>query len=70
MKNEKFEKLKPSYLTELKAIRNELRKVSMLVENRVVGLEAPTMEDISAINEFEKRRKSGKLKLVPFQKLK
>ena len=47
------EKLKPSYLiNELKSIKNELRKVSMLVESRVIGLETPTREDADAIKEF------------------
>lgn len=69
--NMRHEKLKPSYLmNELKEIRNELRKVSMLVENRVVGVENPTTEEINAIKEFERERKEGKLKLIPLNKLK
>lgn len=65
------EKLKPRYLmNELKAIRNELRRVSMLVESRVVGIENPTREDISDIRKFERERKIGKLKLIPLSKLK
>ncbi|MBI2084858.1 MAG: hypothetical protein HYT70_04605 [Candidatus Aenigmarchaeota archaeon] len=67
----RHEKLKPRYLMdELKEIRNELRKVSMLVESRVVGVEAPTREDIVAIRGFENKRREGKLKLVPLSKLK
>ena len=65
------EKLKPSYLmNELKSIRNELRKVSMLVESRVVGIETPNREDTIAIKEFERKRMAGKLKLIPLSKLK
>ncbi|MBI2547166.1 MAG: hypothetical protein HYW23_01830 [Candidatus Aenigmarchaeota archaeon] len=65
------EKLKPNYLmNELKSIRNELRRVSMLVENRVVGTESPSREEANAIKEFEKVRKERKLELIPLSKLK
>ncbi len=65
------EKLKPNFLmNELKAIKSELRKVSMLVESRVVGVEAPTREDLTAIKEFERERREGKLKLTSLNKLK
>jgi hypothetical protein len=65
------ERLRPQYLmNELKAIRNELRRVFMLVENRVVGVEVPSREDVNAIKKFEKERKTGKLKLIPLSKLK
>ncbi len=65
------ERLKPQYLmSELKAIKDELRRVSMLVENRVIGTEMPSREDVNAIREFEREKKIGKLKLIPLGKLK
>lgn len=67
----RHEKPRPSYLMdELKAIKSELRKVSMLVESRVVGMEVPSRGDVTAIKEFERDRKEGKLKLIPLNKLK
>ena len=67
----RYERLKPHYLlNELKAIKNELRKVSMIVESRVVGMVPPTKEEIRAIKEFEKEIKEGKIKTIPLNKMK
>lgn len=61
------EELKPTLLNELKAVRLELRRISIIIENRLIGLEEPTKEDIKAIREFERRRK--RLKLIPLSKI-
>jgi hypothetical protein len=56
-------------LNELEAIKSEIKKVSMMIESRLVGLEKPTLEEVKAIKEFEKRKKKGKLKLIPLSKI-
>jgi hypothetical protein len=56
-------------LNELAAIRSEIKKVSMMIESRLVGLERPTVEEVKIIKEFEKQKKKGKLKLIPLSKI-
>jgi hypothetical protein len=64
------ERLRPrTLLNELEAIKSEIKKVSMIIESRLVGLERPTLEEVKAIKEFEKRKKKGKLKLIPLSKI-
>jgi 5-formyltetrahydrofolate cyclo-ligase len=66
-----MEKLKPqTLLEEIREIRNELKKVSAIIEARLIGFEIPTKEEIKAIREFEARRKRGKIKLIPLSKIK
>lgn len=65
------EKLKPiTLLNELKEVKLELKRLSTIIEDRLIGLEEPTKEDIRAIKEFEKKKKEGKLNLIPLTKLK
>ena len=59
---------------ELKEIRNLLvelnRKVqglNELVEERLIGYEAPTKKDVEAIEEYENIRKTKKLHLKAFE---
>jgi|YelNatPaOPRAMG01_1025707.scaffolds.fasta_scaffold30410_2 hypothetical protein len=67
----KIEKIKPNtLLNELAAIKSEIKKVSMIVESRLIGLEKPTKEEIKAIKKFEIEKKKGKLKLIPLEKIK
>jgi len=66
----KNERLKPrTLLDELVAIKSEIKKVSMIVESRLIGLEMPTKDEIKAIREFEKKKEKGKLKLIPLRKI-
>jgi hypothetical protein len=44
-------------LNELKEIKSEIRKVSMIVESRLLGQEVPSRKEIEAIKMFEKKRK-------------
>ena len=57
---------------ELKEIRSLLLKLNKkvdglndLVEERLIGSEEPTQEDVAAIKEYEATKKNGKLTLVP-----
>ncbi len=40
-----------------------------LVEERLIGFEDPTREDVEAIREYEAAKKNGKLTLVPLSDL-
>jgi hypothetical protein len=66
-----MEKLKrQTLLEEIMEIRNELKKVSVIIETRLIGVDIPTKEEIKAIREFEARRKRGKIELIPLSKIK
>ena len=61
---------------ELKEIRILLQKLNRkvdglnyLVEERLIGYEEPTKEDVGAIKEYEAAKKNGKLTLVPLSDL-
>jgi hypothetical protein len=61
---------------ELKEIRSLLLKLNQkvdglneLVEERLIGYEEPTKEDVRAIKEYEAAKKNGKLTLVPLSDL-
>jgi hypothetical protein len=61
---------------ELKEIRSLLQKqnkkvdgLNDLVEERLIGYEEPTQEDVKAIKEYESAKKTGKLTLVPLSEL-
>jgi hypothetical protein len=56
-------------LNELKEIKSEIRKVSTIVESRLLGEEMPTKEEIESIKRFEKKRKEGKIKLIPLKEI-
>lgn len=62
---------------ELKEIRSLLQKLNKkvdglndLVEERLIGYEEPTKEDVAAIKEYEATKKNGKLTLVPLSEMK
>ncbi len=61
---------------ELKEIRTLLSKLNSkvdglndLVEERLIGCEEPTKDDVEAIEEYEAAKKKGKLVLVPLKDL-
>ena len=61
---------------ELKEIKSLLQKLNRkvdglndLVEERLIGYEEPTKEDVKAIKEYESAKKTGKLTLVPLSEL-
>jgi hypothetical protein len=62
--------------TELKEIRSllvELNKkvegLNELVEERLIGYEEPTEEDVAAIEEYEAAKKNNKLSFTPLSEL-
>jgi len=56
-------------LNELREIKSEMRKVSMIVESRLLEQEEPTRKETEAIKRFEKKRKEGKIKLTPLKEI-
>lgn len=61
-----------TYEVELKKIRSLLLKLNKkvdglndLVEERLIGSEEPTQEDVDLIKEYEAGKKNRKLTLVP-----
>jgi hypothetical protein len=61
---------------ELKEIKSLLKKLDQkveglneLVEERLIGYEEPTKEDVVAIKEYESAKRKGKLTLVPLADL-
>jgi hypothetical protein len=61
---------------ELKEIKSLLQKINRkvdglndLVEERLIGYEEPTKEDVEAIKEYESAKKTGKLTLIPLSGL-
>jgi len=61
---------------ELKEIKSLLLKLNKkvdglndLVEERLIGCEEPTKEDVEAIKEYESAKKTGKLTLIPLSDL-
>jgi len=61
-------KMEAQLMREIKNIGYEVKRISVIVESRLVGFENPTTDDINVIREFERKKKEGKLKLIPISK--
>lgn len=67
---------KMTFEIELKEIKSLLLKLNQkvdglnqLVEEKLIGCEDPTKEDIEAITDYEAKKKNRKLSLVPLNEL-
>jgi hypothetical protein len=60
-------------LKEIRSLLMELNKkvqgLNELVEERLIGCEKPTKQDVEAIEEYETAKKNKKLQLEPLSKL-
>jgi hypothetical protein len=60
-------------LKEIRSLLVELNKkvegLNELVEERLIGVEKPTAEDVKAIEEYEAAKKNKKLILTPLSEL-
>lgn len=56
-------------MKEIRALRAKVNKLENIVEKRLVGEVRPDKYERRAIAEFEKKRKSGKLKFVSLAEL-
>ena len=54
----------------LQKLNKKVEGINDLVEERLIGYEEPTQEDVAAIKEYEATKKNGKLTLVPLNELK
>lgn len=61
-------KMEAQIMREMRNLRYEVKRISIIVESRLVGFENPSAEDIKIIKEFERKKKEGKLKLIPISK--
>lgn len=51
-------------LEELSAIKEMLKRIEALLEERLIGIEEPLADEVRAIEEYEGEKKSGELELV------
>jgi len=56
-------------MKEIKALRSKVDKLENIMEKRLIGEVKPDKYERKAINEFEKKRKSGKLEFVSLSDL-
>ena len=60
-------------LKEIRSLLSELNKkvqgLNELVEERLIGFEEPTKEDVKAIEEYESTKRNKKLHLEPLTEL-
>ncbi len=56
-------------MKEIRVIRGKIDKLENIVEKRLIGEGKPDKYEKKAVAEFEKKRKSGKLKFVPLAEL-
>ena len=57
-------------LRELRDMKTSVEKVENIVEKRLIGVEAPSKDEIRAIREHEKLKKQGKAEYVPLKSIK
>jgi len=56
-------------MNEIKTLKIKIDKLENIVEKRLVGEDAADEYEKSAIAEFQKKRKTGKLEFVPLSKV-
>ena len=54
-------------LREVKAIREKVEKVEDIVEERLIGVEEPSEDEVKAIKGYLKTKEKGRLQLVPLE---
>ncbi len=54
-------------LKEVKLVRKKIERLEELVEERLVGCEAPSEDEVEAIAEYETAKKKKTIELVPFR---
>ena len=56
-------------LREVKAIREKVEKVEEIIEERLIGLEEPSQDEIRAIRDYLKAKGEGNIQLVPLEEV-
>jgi len=54
-------------LKEVKLVREKVERLEELVEERLIGLEAPSEDGVKAINEYLKAKEKGSVELIPVE---
>jgi len=54
-------------LREVKAIREMIEKVEEIVEERLIGVEEPSVDEKKAIGDYLKIKEKGEVQLVPLE---
>ena len=54
-------------LEEIRAIREVLERIEVLLEERLIGIEEPLPDEVEAIKEYEADKKNDRVKLVKLE---
>jgi hypothetical protein len=54
-------------LKEVRLVREKVERLEELVEERLVGLEEPSKDEVKAIKEYMKAKERGRVKLIPIE---
>ena len=54
-------------LKEVKLVREKVERLEELVEERLIGLEEPSEDEVDAIKEYMKAKEKGSVELVPIE---
>jgi hypothetical protein len=57
-------------LKEVKLVREKVERLEELVEERLVGLEEPTKDEVEAIKDYMKAKEKRSMKLMPLEDIK
>ena len=55
---------------EIKLVRERMERLEELVEERLIGSEEPTADEVKAIEEYQESKRKGDLKLIPLSEVK
>ena len=54
-------------VTEIRALREKVERVEEIVEERLIGVEAPTEDEKKAVKSYLEAKKKGDIQLVPLE---
>ena len=54
-------------LRQVKVIREKIEKVEAIIEERLVGVEEPSIDEAKAVRDYLKAKDKGKIQLVPLE---
>jgi len=57
-------------LKEVRLVRQKVERLEALVEERLVGLEEPSKDEVRAIKEYVKAKEKGRVELIPLEDVK
>ena len=57
-------------LKEVRLVREKVERLEELVEERLIGLEEPSEDEVKAIKEYLKAKEKGSVELIPIEDVK